>query len=167
MKKTFAILAGIVCLTAGVARADYPDELTDPFYAMQNPKRLLRGAELTDAQVAEILRVRRTTEWEREKQVVKERDELWRQFDELYAGTAAALDEQKLLELFEKAQKLTAEEERLKAQVMIKMRALLTPEQLKRVVETHRAVRLMEQAREELETGRKALPPTIASEQAK
>ncbi len=115
------ILFGLTILLAGgvatAAKAEEPKELTDPFQGMGNPKRELRGAELTDAQLAEILDFRKATTWEREKQVTKECHDLWDQFDDLYMS-AAPLDVAKATALAERATKLAGEEEVLKARVM-------------------------------------------------
>jgi Spy/CpxP family protein refolding chaperone len=164
------ILSGLaVLLISGVttaAKAEEPKELTDPFYMMANPKRLLRGADLTDAQVAEIIEFRKTTTWDRETQATKERDDLWQQFNDLYM-TTGPLDLAKATSLAERATKLTAEEEVLKAQVMFKMRSVLTPEQLKRVIETHQKLKNLDAQKEEIDAQKKALEPTVASERGK
>jgi Spy/CpxP family protein refolding chaperone len=164
------ILLGFAVVFAGglttAAKADEPKELTDPFQGMGNPKRELRGADLTEAQMAEILDFRKATTWEREKQVTKECHELWQQFDELYLS-AAPLDEAKAMSLAERAEKLSAEEELLKARVMLKMRSVLTPAQMKRVLDTHQKMKELDAQRDALEAQKKALEPTVASERGK
>ncbi len=157
----------IVCAFSVPAFAeDPPQDLTDPFYAMYNPKKTLRGADLTEGQMNEILQYRKATTWEREKQIVKERDALWRRFDDLYVS-ANPINEPELLSLAERSSQLTVEEEQLKTKVMFKMRAVLSPEQLKRVVETHQKVRDLDSRSKDLETQKRALAPTVAAEHAK
>jgi Spy/CpxP family protein refolding chaperone len=164
------ILLGLtVSLAGGVttaAKAEEPKELTDPFHGMWNPKQLLRGADLTDAQMAEILDFRKATTWEREKTVMKECQDLWDQFDDLYMS-AAPLDVAKATALADRASKLAAEGDVLKAQVMFRMRSVLTPEQLKRVLATHQTIKSLDAQIKDLEAQKKALEPTVALERGK
>ncbi len=103
--------------------------------------------------------------WEREKQVTKECHDGGSP-DDLYMS-AAPLDVAKATALAERATKLAGEEEVLKARVMFKMRAVLTPEQLKRVVATHQTIKSLDAQIKELEAQKKALEPTVASERGK
>jgi Spy/CpxP family protein refolding chaperone len=157
----------VVCAVSVPAFAeDPPQDLTDPFYSMQNPKRTLRGAELTEGQMNEILQYRKATTWEREKQIVKERDALWHRFDELYMAQGP-LNEAELLSLSERSSQLSLEEEQLKTKVMFKMRSVLSPEQLKRVIDTHQKVRDLDSRKQDLESQKRALEPTVAAERGK
>ncbi len=170
MRTRRMILAGwaVVLATglAATARAEEPKELSDPFQGMGNPKRMLRGADLTEAQMAQILEFRRATTWDREQQVTKECHDLWRQFDDLYLGPEP-LDVAKATALADRATKLCAQEEVLKAQVMLKMRSVLTPDQLKQVIETHRKVQSLDAQMDALEAQKKSLEPAVASERGK
>jgi Spy/CpxP family protein refolding chaperone len=131
------------------------EEHSDPFEGMQNPKRLLRGAMLTEAQLVQIRELRRS-QWEQEKELQAKLKAIWEQFDDKFTSTEP-LDQAALISLYERGQELQAQSEHAKLLVMIQMRALLAPDQLARVSEAHQKTKLLNgQLRE--------LPATVAAE---
>ncbi|HUB09084.1 MAG TPA: hypothetical protein VMB50_18890 [Myxococcales bacterium] len=149
--KTMAMLA--VVLVGAAAGAQ---ELRDPFQGMASAKRLLRGAELTDAQMSQLLEIRQGT-WQREQQLVDERDAAWRAFKELFTSTGEA-DASKLGALAQQATELDAQLEQLKAEVLFRYRSVLSEPQLARVSEAYQTL-------ESLKEQERAVPPTVAAEQ--
>ncbi len=141
-------------LVATSARA-LAEEHSDPFEAMQNPKRLLRGAMLTEAQVAEIRELRKS-QWEQEKEIQTKLKAIWEQWDDKFTSTEP-LDQAALISLYEHGQELQAQSEHGKLLVALQIRALLTPEQLSRVSEAHQKTKLVNSQLREL-------PATIAAE---
>ncbi len=131
------------------------DERFDPFEAMQNPKRLLRGAMLSDEQVAQIRELRRTQMAE-DKEIQKKLKTLWDRFDEMFTS-GGAIDQAELTSMMEQGQRLQSQSERGKLKVMFQMRELLTPAQLSRVSQAHQRMKT-------LETQERLIEPTIASE---
>jgi Spy/CpxP family protein refolding chaperone len=140
-----------------IAHAEEPQELPDLFYMMQNPKRLLRGAAMSESQVAQLL-VLRKANWQRERELIAERDALWRRFEELYVS--AEPNPSELDAIDERAMAADREIEMIRYRMMLKMRSLLTPEQLKRVSESYKKLR-------ELEAQKRGLEPTVAAERGK
>ena len=134
-----------------------PADLTDPFWGMANPKRMLRGAELTDAQMAKYLEFRKAT-FEREQAIAKEKAGVWGQWETGLADKSA--DARALNAIYERASQLERDYDRIKVDVLMKLRAILTSEQLDHIAET-------QQRRRALELEQAALPPTVASERSK
>jgi Spy/CpxP family protein refolding chaperone len=81
------------------------------------------------------------------------------QFDDKFTSTGQ-LDVGALTALHEEAEKIAAQRDKLGFEDMLKVRALLTPEQLARVDETHQRV-------ESLDAELQSLEPTIAGESGK
>ena len=131
-------------------------ELKDPFEGMSAARRLLRGARLTDSQVQQIRDLRAPTRAQ-EKEIEKQIDALYAQFDDLYTGTAP-VDRMAELALLDEWGALRVELDHMKTETMLKIRELLTPEQASRVAQVHLRVKAMD-------AEKKAFDPTIASEQ--
>jgi Spy/CpxP family protein refolding chaperone len=131
------------------------DEPRDPFEGMWNPKQLLRGAMLTEAQVGQI-RALRKTQFQHEKELKAKQRALWDEFDEKFTGTSA-IDTAQLAALAKAAEQLHDQGEAEKLAIMFQMRALLTADQLRRVSETHQKTKA-------LNDQLKAFEPTVASE---
>jgi Spy/CpxP family protein refolding chaperone len=149
MKRTWL---GFLLVMSGAAWAEEP---RDPFEGMQTPKRMLRGAMLSETQVAQIRELRKT-QWAEDKQLQAKLKTLWEQLDEkLTAGGPA--DTAELTALEDECEELQAESNRGKFKIMLQVRALLTAEQLRRVAQTHQKER-------SLNAQLRGLEPTIAGE---
>ena len=134
------------------------EERSDPFEAMQNPKRLLRGAMLTEAQVVQIRELRKE-QIDQENEIQTKLKALWATWDDKFTSTEA-LDPEALMALYEQGEQLKSQSEHAKVRVMLQIRALLTPEQLTRVSEAH-------QKSKALNSQLRELPATIAAESGK
>jgi Spy/CpxP family protein refolding chaperone len=161
-----ALALVLVCAAPGRARAD---DLKDPFEGMYNPKRLLRGAQLTAAQLDQIRTLRRPTR-DQERAIEKEIDTLATQFQDEFTSEAP-IDAARFLALVEKMNQLSQKMDLMKAQSMLKIRALLTREQQARVAQAHQrmkaidvALHALDEQRRELEAQKQSLGATIASE---
>jgi Spy/CpxP family protein refolding chaperone len=153
MKPVSLTLLVAVLLSAAPA---FGDRLKDPFEGMYNPKRLLRGAELTPAQLDAIRAIREPTRAQ-EREIEKRIDALNTQFAQMYTADKP-LDAAEFTRLVDELGELNAQLDRMKAANMVKIRALLTPEQLHRVA----AVR---QTLFDLEAQKRAIPPTVEGEE--
>jgi hypothetical protein len=163
----------MLCLWGNLGHAQ---ELQDPFEGMNNPKRMLRGAAFTEAQVVQIRDLRRATR-QREVALEREIDALGSVFWDKYLADAP-LDAKAFVALEERINQLNREMDLLKIQSMIKIRALLTKEQLTRVAQSRgkikeldRAIQGMEKAvntieaqRKQLDAQKKTIAPTVAGE---
>jgi Spy/CpxP family protein refolding chaperone len=143
-------------LVLGWATLARSEELKDPFHSMDGIKATFRGAALTENQMAQILELRKKTIWEREQQIEQEKESVWVAWRDLGAG-AAPVDAAKLSALSDRAHQLDAEKDRLRAQFVIAIRNLLTPDQLRRVSETRQTIK-------SLDVQRRALNPTVEGE---
>jgi Spy/CpxP family protein refolding chaperone len=152
LPKVAAILLGTLAVTA-VAQ-----EYRDPFEGMGRLKRLLRGAELTQAQLAQVVDIRNASR-EQEEQLSDSMRTLRDQFDEKFTSTAP-LDVAALTALHEQVEQIAAVRDRVGFENMLKIRALLQPEQLARVDETH-------QRMTGLDAEMQSLPPTIAGDSSR
>jgi Spy/CpxP family protein refolding chaperone len=153
----------LVVALAGAAFADSAD-LKDPFEGMYNPKRMLRGAQLTEAQVEQIRQLRKPQR-AAERAVEKELEVTWAEFeDKLLAD--GALDLAALAALHDKGTRLNAQLDQMKVTNLYKMRDLLTKQQLASVRQARQELRELEQKSKELEAKKRALPATIAAENA-
>jgi Spy/CpxP family protein refolding chaperone len=150
IKKLSAL--GVCLLAAMPIRAETHH---DPFEGMQNPKQLLRGASLTEAQVAKIRELRQN-QWEQEKEIQTKMSALWSQFEDKFTREGP-VDVAELTSIEEQFEQLQARSERAKFMVMLLMRSLLTPEQVSRVSQTHQKVK-------DLSAQARALEPTIAGQ---
>jgi Spy/CpxP family protein refolding chaperone len=149
-------LAALITVVAGATPSrSIAEEHNDPFEAMQNPKRLLLGAMLTEAQVAQIRELRKA-QWAREREIEKRFKVLSEEFDDKFTS-AGSIDAAALASLVEQMEELQTESENAKFKIMLQMRALLTAEQLDRVSQTHQKMK-------SLESQMRALEPTVASE---
>jgi Spy/CpxP family protein refolding chaperone len=164
--KSIVLSALTLILAHAWSTPTHAEELKDPFYGMQNPKRALRGAALTDEQMGKILEYRRSTTWEREQQITKEQQALWHKFHVLYTS-AEPLNVAEMTEIAKRATQLGAEHEMLKFKVVLEMRALLSPEQLRRVAETNRTIQNLNARIRELTRQMRALPATVATDRGK
>jgi Spy/CpxP family protein refolding chaperone len=144
-----ALLLGATPTTASA------DEHNDPFEAMVNSKKLLRGAMFTDAQVTQIRDLRKT-QLEHAKALQAQRKTLWDEFDERFTSSGT-IDIAELKALAKQGQQLSDQEEDEKVAILFQMRALLTADQLRRVSDTHRKTKA-------LNDQLKAFEPTVASE---
>ena len=142
----------LVMVGAVPARAEEP---RDPFEAMQSPKRLLRGAMLSETQVAQIRELRKT-QWAEDKQLQAKLKTLWEQLEEKLTSSGP-VDAAELTALEDEAEQLQVESNRGKFKVLLQMRALLTVDQLRRVALTH-------QKEKSLNAQLRGLEPTIAAE---
>jgi Spy/CpxP family protein refolding chaperone len=147
-------LPWLLCL--GLATSAEAEELKDPFHWMDGIKATFRGAALTENQMAQILELRKTTIWEREQQIEQEKEAAWIAWRDLGAG-AAPVDVAQLSALSDRAHQLDAEKDRLRAQFVIGIRNLLTPEQLRHVSEARQTIK-------SLDVQRRALNPTVAAD---
>ena len=145
-------LALVLVLFGAIPATAFAD---DGFEGLAWGKRLLRGAMLTPAQVQQVRQLR-AAQAAQEKSLQRDIEQLERQFDDTFTQPGA-LDEQKLFSLAKQLAALHAESDRGKVEVLIQIRALLTPEQRDRVHATH-------QTASELEDELHGLDPTIASE---
>lgn len=127
----------------------------DLFEGMGSPKRILRGAMLTDEQAAK-LRVIRTAEWERERIAKKTIDQVWERFESGYVGDRPT-DPTELKSLGEEVTKLQAQIESDKLETLLEIRAMLSRGQLAQMAETHQKAKA-------LDAQLRALPPALASE---
>lgn len=144
-----------VTLLAAVAVTAVAGEHCDPFDGLGRLKWLLKGAELSPDQVAQVVAVRSAGHPE-EDQLAEALKTVRDQFDAKFTSTGQ-LDVQGLTALHEQMLSVGAERDRLNFQTWLKVRALLTSDQLARVDETHQRVTSLDAERE-------ALPPTIAGE---
>lgn len=156
MTATKLLLSAVTALLLGAApNSPSADDHSDPFEAMYNSKKLLRGAMFTDAQVAQIRDLRKA-QLEHAKALQAKKKALWDQFDDKLTSTGT-IDTAELAALAKQAQQLGDQEEDEKLAIMFKMRALLTADQLRRVSETHQKIKA-------LNDQLKAFEPTVASE---
>jgi Spy/CpxP family protein refolding chaperone len=142
-----------VCLLAAMPARAEPQR--DPFEGMQNPKHLLRGASLTETQVAKIRELRKK-QWDEEKEIQTKMSALWSQFDEKFT-VDGPIDAAELSSIEQQFEQLQARSERAKFMVMLQIRELLTAEQLTRVSQTHQKLK-------DLNAQMRALAPTVAGE---
>ena len=149
--------AATALMLAAMPNMASADEHSDPFEAMYNSKKLLRGAMFTEAQVTQIRDLRKT-QLEHAKALQAQRKALWDEFDERFTSTGT-IDTAELKALAKQGQQLSDQEEDEKIGILIQMRALLTTEQLRRVSDTHQTMKL-------LNDQLKAFAPTVASEAA-
>jgi hypothetical protein len=143
------------------AWADGP-ELKDPFEGMYNPKRLLRGAQLTDQQVEQI-RTQRLPGRAAERAIEKEMDECWNDFNDRLLNEGP-VDTYALMRISEKCDRLSAQLNQLKIQTLFKMRDLLTKDQLAAVRRARAEMKDLDQRTKDLEAKKRAIPATIATE---
>ncbi len=157
MTATKLLLSAATVLDARVATpiAGSADEHNDPFESMYNSKKLLRGAMFTEAQVTQIRDLRKT-QLEHAKALQAQRKTLWDEFDERFTSSGT-IDTAELKALAKQGQQLSDQEEDEKLAIMFQMRALLTPDQLRRVSDTHQKMKA-------LNDQLKAFDPTVASE---
>jgi len=160
MTATKLLLSAVTALLLGATPKtaladDSQGDHRDPFEAMGNPKKLLRGAMFTEAQVAQIRDLRKA-QLEHAKALKAKEKALWDQFDEMYTSSGT-LDTAGLTALAKQAQQLWDQEEDEKVTIMVQMRALLTADQLRRVSDTHQKMKA-------LNDQLKAFEPTVASE---
>jgi Spy/CpxP family protein refolding chaperone len=152
-----ALFLGMVPLVA------IAQELSDPFEAMYNPKKLLRGAKLTEAQLAQIRELRKATR-PQERAIEAQMQTLNAKFADLFTSEGP-IDGGALIALSEQLDRLDLQLDQLKVPNMLKIRALLTPEQLHRVSQTHQTIKSLEEQKRLIESQRKALDPTVAGEE--
>jgi Spy/CpxP family protein refolding chaperone len=160
------LLIGVLVVLPAVAWAE---DLKDPFEAMYSPKRLLRGAALTEAQLAQIRELRRAGR-PQEKAIEKEIETLGDEFKDSFTSEAP-LDAAHFASVLQRMDRLNEELDRLKVVNMLKIRALLTREQLASVARAHqkmkdieRRTKEIEDLKRDLDSQRRALGPTIAGE---
>jgi Spy/CpxP family protein refolding chaperone len=156
--RKWSLAAAAVVLLGAMAVTAVADEHCDPFEGMGRLKRLLRGAELTQDQVSQIFQLRGASRAE-DEQLAETLKSVRAQFDDKFTSTGQ-LDVGALTALHEEAEKIAAQRDKLGFEDMLKVRALLTPEQLARVDETHQRV-------ESLDAELQSLEPTIAGESGK
>jgi Spy/CpxP family protein refolding chaperone len=137
-------------------------ELKDPFEGMYNPKRLLRGAQLTEQQVEQI-RAHRLPGRPAERAIEKDMDECWNEFNDRLLSDGP-VDTYALTALAEKCDRLSAQLNQLKIKTMFKMRELLTKDQLAGVRRARADMKDLDQRTKDLEAKKRAIPATIAAE---
>jgi Spy/CpxP family protein refolding chaperone len=137
-------------------------ELKDPFEGMYNPKRLLRGAQLTEQQVEQI-RTQRLPGRAAERAIENQMDECWNDFNDRLLGDGP-VDTYALTVLAEKCDRLSAQLNQLKIRTMFKMRDLLTKDQLAAVRRARADMKDLDQRTKDLEARKRAIPATIAAE---
>jgi Spy/CpxP family protein refolding chaperone len=142
-------------LLAAVAVTAVAGEHWDPFDGLGRLKWLLKGAELSPDQVAQVVALRSASH-PQEDQLSEALKTVRDQFDANFTSTGP-LDVQGLTALHEQMLSVGAERDRLSFQTWLKIRALLTSDQIARVDETHQRVTSLDAERE-------ALPPAIAGE---
>jgi Spy/CpxP family protein refolding chaperone len=158
-----AAFVAIAVALAIPAWAEGP-ELKDPFEGMYNPKRMLRGAQLTEQQVEQVRQLRRPGR-AAERALEKEIEAVWAEFEERLLAEGP-IDPTALAALAEKGNRLNAQLDQLKIQNLFKMRDLLSKEQLAAVRQARREMKELEQRTKELEARKRAIPATIAAENA-
>jgi Spy/CpxP family protein refolding chaperone len=152
--RTIGLTLGAAVLAA-MAMTAVAGEHCDPFDGMGRLKWLLKGAELTPDQVSQVFALRGASRQD-DQQLSDNLKSLRNQFDEKFTSTGQ-LDVQGLTALQEQILQVGAQRDQLNFQTMVKVRALLTSDQLARVDETHQRV-------VSLDAEKEALPPTIAGE---
>ena len=156
MTATKLLLSAATALMLGATPSSaFADDHGDPFEAMYNSKKLLRGAMLTETQVNQIRDLRKT-QLEHAKAFQAQRKTLWDDFDEKFTSSGT-IDPAELKALAKQGQQLSDQEEDEKITILFQMRALLTADQLRRVSDTHQKMKA-------LNDQLKAFAPTVASE---
>jgi Spy/CpxP family protein refolding chaperone len=149
----------LVAAVPSRARADeHPaqaNEHNDPFEAMVGSRRLLRGAMLTEEQVAKIRELRRA-QWAEEKEIQSKMKVVWEQLEDKFTSNGS-INESELSALGAEGMRLQSQSELAKLRVGLQIRALLTPAQLARVAQAHQKMK-------SLEAQERAIEPTIAGE---
>ncbi len=154
MKRTMGRVGAALVLAVGALTA-VAGEQCDPFDGLGRLKWLLKGAELTPDQVNQVFALRGASRQD-DEQLSDSLKSLRNQFDEKFTSTGQ-LDVEGLTALQNQILEVQAQRDRLDFQTMLKVRALLTSDQLARVDETHQRV-------VSLDAERDALPTTIAGE---
>jgi Spy/CpxP family protein refolding chaperone len=164
-----ALIWSLLAITLLPRPARCEEPLRDPFEGMYNPKRLLHGARLTEAQLAQIREIRRPTR-AKEIELEHEIDRLNGEWADRFTSEAP-LDAPAIIAIVDKVEGLQKQMELLKAQNLVKMRAVLTKEQLAHVAAARRAereidwkLRSLDEQRRALEAQRRTIGPTIAGE---
>lgn len=154
MNPSSFLAALFVCVLSLPAFAD-GTELKDPFEGMAEPKRQLVGAQLTVQQVEQIRALRRPGR-PAERALEKELEATWAELEEKLLADGP-VDAAAVTSLAEKSSRLMAQLDRLKVQNLIRIRELLTRDQVEHVRQAHRDLK-------ELEAKRRAIPPALASD---